>query len=140
MDSDLKDRIKKIRIKNKLTQAEFAKRLGTVQNTITGYETGRRNPSGSALTLMCEKFNVNEKWLRTGRGEMFAQIPEEDEYFKAATQISKNNDEIAMQAIIEYWKVDDASKETIRNYIRNLAKSIVEKQQVLFTPATMLDF
>lgn len=127
MDSDLKDRIKKIRIKNKLTQAEFAKRLGTVQNTITGYETGRRNPSGSALTLMCEKFNVNEKWLRTGRGEMFAQIPEEDEYFKAATQISKNNDEIAMQAIIEYWKVDDASKETIRNYIRNLAKSIVEK-------------
>ena len=127
MDSDLKDRIKKIRIKNKLTQAEFAKRLGTVQNTITGYETGRRNPRGSALTLMCEKFNVNEKWLRTGRGEMFAQIPEEDEYFKAATQISKNNDEIAMQAIIEYWKVDDASKETIRNYIRNLAKSIVEK-------------
>lgn len=124
MSSELKDRIKEIRTIRNLTQSEFAKILGTVQNTITGYETGRRNPSGSAMALMCEKFDVNEEWLRNGTGKMFLDVPEEDEYFKAASEISKKNDEIAMQAVIEYWRLDEESKEAIRSYIKNLAKKI----------------
>lgn len=68
-------RIKKIRKELDLTQTEFAKRIGSVQNTVTCYENGRRNPSASVIALICREFNVNEEWLRTGKGEMFKPVP-----------------------------------------------------------------
>lgn len=71
----MKDRIKKIRRTLDLTQQEFATRIGSVQNTITGYETGRRVPSSQVISLICREFGVNEVWLRTGEGDMFAPAP-----------------------------------------------------------------
>lgn len=67
----MNDRIKQLRKQLNLTQQQFAERIGSVQNTITGYETGRRLPSNQVITLICKTFNVNEQWLRTGEGEMF---------------------------------------------------------------------
>ncbi len=122
MSNELKDRIKKIRTENNLTQSEFAKKLGTVQNTITGYETGRRNPSGSALALMCEKFSVNEEWLKYGKGKMRVELPEEDEYSKAAAMLIKDNDEMAMKAVIEYWKLDSESKKAVWDFLNKLTE------------------
>lgn len=58
-----------------MTQTEFASRIGSVQNTVTGYESGRRNPSAPVIALICKEFNVNEEWLRTGEGEMFNPAP-----------------------------------------------------------------
>ena len=69
------DRIKKIRKSLDLTQEAFASRIGSVQNTITGYESGRRNPSAPVISLICKEFNVNEEWLRNGTGEMFNPEP-----------------------------------------------------------------
>lgn len=71
----MNDRIKKLRRTLDLTQQEFASKIGSVQNTITGYETGRRVPSSQVITLICKTFNVNEEWLRTGKGEMFIPAP-----------------------------------------------------------------
>lgn len=69
------NRIKRIRRELNLTQTEFAARIGSVQNTVTGYENGRRNPSSPVISLICREFNVNEQWLRTGEGEMFKVAP-----------------------------------------------------------------
>ena len=71
----MKNRLKQLRKALDLTQTEFAERIGTVQNTITGYESGRRKPSGPVISAICKEFNVNEEWLRTGSGEMFAPDP-----------------------------------------------------------------
>lgn len=68
----MNEHIKKLRKALDLTQQEFASRIGSVQNTITGYETGRRVPSNQVISLICKTFGVNEEWLRTGEGEMFA--------------------------------------------------------------------
>jgi len=129
-DVNLKDRIRKLRKNLDLTQQEFADRLGTKRNTIANYEIGRNEPSNSVFTLICREFNVNEEWLRTGEGEMFNVLLEEDEYFAAATEISNDNDTFAMNAIIEYWKLDRASKDAIRNYLTKLVYKGKEDEQV----------
>lgn len=59
-----------------LTQQKFADCIGTTANVLTNYETGRRNPSSSVINNICKTFNVNEEWLRTGEGEMFADEPD----------------------------------------------------------------
>lgn len=69
------ERIRKARRTLDLTQAEFASRIKSTQNTVTRYETGDRTPSASVITLICREFDVNEKWLRTGEGEMFIPAP-----------------------------------------------------------------
>lgn len=75
----MNERIKELRKALGLTQQEFASRIGSVQNTITGYETGRRVPSNQVIALICKTFNVDEGWLRTGAGEMFQKKAKFDE-------------------------------------------------------------
>ena len=78
------DRIKKIRREFDLTQEDFASRIGSVQNTITGYESGRRNPSAPVISLICREFGINEEWLRDGIGDML--IPDPDNELEALVQ------------------------------------------------------
>ena len=56
-----------------LTQQEFAKRIGTTQNVLANYESGRRNPSASVVNNICKTFGVRESWLRRGEGDMLEQ-------------------------------------------------------------------
>lgn len=118
----IKDRIKLVRKKAGLTQEQFAKKIGTVQNTITGYETGRRNPSGSAITLICKEFNVNENWLRYGQGDMLNYSDEDEEFQAALNEIT--NDPMARQVILNYWHMNEAEKNQFWNFIRNLAPNV----------------
>ena len=117
----MKERIKKIRKNAGMTQEEFAKILGTVQNTITGYETGRRNPSGSAIALICREFNINEEWLKTGQGEMYNYSDSDDE-FKAAVEEIGVNDTNARQIILDYWHMSPSEKELFWNFIDKFRK------------------
>ena len=76
---EIKDRIKQLRKAKGLTQFEFADRLKVSRNNIAGYETGRTEPSGSAISLICRTFSVSETWLRTGEGEMFSDTAREEQ-------------------------------------------------------------
>ena len=83
----MQTRIKSLRKALGLTQQEFAEKLGSVQNTITGYETGRRVPSNQVIALIVREFNVSEVWLRTGAGEMFTPVTRDEEIAQFAAQV-----------------------------------------------------
>ena len=93
----MKERLRKLRKALDLTQAEFAERIGSVQNTITGYESGKRNPSNPVISSICKEFNVNEDWLRNGNGEMF--LPESQDEIDQLTK--RYNLEPAIQIFIK---------------------------------------
>lgn len=73
---ELKDRIRRLRRSLDLTQQEFADRIGVKRNTITSYEIGRSQPMDAVISLICREFDVNEDWLRYGKGDMIT--PKED--------------------------------------------------------------
>lgn len=77
------ERIKKVRKALDLTQQEFADSIGSKRNTIATYEMGTTSPSAAVFSLICQKFNVSEQWLRTGEGEMFNQLAPADELSSA---------------------------------------------------------
>lgn len=68
----LHSRIKTVRksLTPKVSQTAFAEMLGTSRRAITTYETGVVTPSDTFIQLLCTKFNINEEWLRTGKGTM----------------------------------------------------------------------
>lgn len=83
----MNERIKKLRKTLDLTQQEFADKIGMKRNTVANYETNRNEPSNSVVSLICKTFNVSEVWLRTGKGEMFAERSENDELAAAVERL-----------------------------------------------------
>ena len=75
----MNNRIKELRKSLGLSQTEFGARLGIKQTTVAGYETGGRSPIDAVVSLICREFNVSERWLRTGEGEMFVQLSRDEE-------------------------------------------------------------
>lgn len=69
-------RIKELRKRLHMTQMQFGERIGVKGNTVTGYETGLRNPTDAVVKSICREFGASETWLRTGEGEMFAESPD----------------------------------------------------------------
>lgn len=112
------ERLKKLRKELDLTQGAFAARIGSVQNTITGYESGRRNPSAQVITLISREFNVNEEWLREGTGEMF--LPNTSDELEALAK--KYDLSEADQVLIEkYVNLKPGSRDAIVNFIMDVA-------------------
>lgn len=70
----MKERIKELRKSLGITQQDFADKLGLKRNTIATYEIGKAVPSDRVVSDLCNKYNVNEEWLRTGEGEMFVAL------------------------------------------------------------------
>ena len=75
----MKNRLKELRTVLGLNQEEFASALKIGRSTIANYEAGTRAPVASVISLICQKWNVNEEWLRTGEGQMFVDVSRADE-------------------------------------------------------------
>ena len=73
----LNDRIRKVRKDQDLTQADFGERIGLKRNSVALIENGRPT-SDLVINSICQTFNVNEHWLRTGEGEMYTPEPEDE--------------------------------------------------------------
>lgn len=124
------ERIKLLRKETGLTQQEFADRLGVARNNIAGYETKKRSPSDAVISLICAKFNVNETWLRTGEGEMFEELTEQEKTMKYVARLLKDVDSKVASAIkafiVTYGELDDTSKKvldsTLDKFLDNLKK------------------
>lgn len=70
------DRVRELRKNLGLTQADFGEKIGLKQAVIGQMEKGARNLTDRTVLLICEKYNVNEEWLRDGKGSMFNEDDE----------------------------------------------------------------
>lgn len=79
MDSNFGERLSQLIGALGIKKVYFAERIKVDQSYVTQLTNGKRNPSDRLIDDICDKFRVNEIWLRTGEGKMFMEIPEEDE-------------------------------------------------------------
>ena len=89
----MKDRIKTLRKTLKMTQQEFADRIGIKRNTVGLYEIGQSGISDTVIRAICREFDVNEEWLRTGSGEMFREVDTEARFSEWAGRVLAGRDE-----------------------------------------------
>ena len=131
----MNERIKALRKELNLTQQEFADRLNIKRGAVANYEIGRNEPIDAVISLICKTFNVNEEWLRDGNGEMFIERSPEEEvgYYVEDLLEYDGNGNAFYDAIIEmmktYHSLDDKSKTVIREYFKNVADGIKNKEE-----------
>jgi transcriptional regulator with XRE-family HTH domain len=68
------DRIRLVRKEIGLNQGEFAERIGLTQTSMSMIEAGKAVLTAKNIKLICATFDVNENWLRTGKGEIFGSV------------------------------------------------------------------
>ena len=74
-NSTIHHRVRIVRQALKLTQREFAKKVGLAQTALSMIEVGKNTLTDKVLKLICAELGVNETWMRTGRGEMMKESP-----------------------------------------------------------------
>lgn len=105
----MNERIKAIR-KHKLvnlSQEAFGQRIGITKTAISKIESGNANPSEQTLLSICREFNVSEEWLRTGNGEMFNPMSEDEELDLYVGRISGGADEFKKNLIKTLCKLSE---------------------------------
>ena len=127
----MNERIKQLRKVLDLTQQKFADKLGVKRNTVGQWECGINAITDRVIFSICREFDVSEEWLRTGEGEMFEQLTEQQKIMKYTDLLLKDKDSVIANAIqtliVTYEQLDDVSKTTLEKialqYIDNLKKS-----------------
>lgn len=129
----MNERIKALRKKIKLTQQEFADKLNIKRGAVANYEIGRNEPIDAVISLICKTFHVNEEWLRNGIGEMFEDVPEEDE--KAAfvsSLLDAENDpfyKIIEEIMRTFDQLSPKSQEAIRDFSGKLLENLKKEKE-----------
>ena len=116
----MKERIKEVRKYLGLTQQKFADRLGLKRQTIAAYEIGNIEPSDSTLLLICREFDINEEWLRTGKGEMRSPINQDDRYAINLGKLQRTDDETIMNWVNMIAETNPAVLKEIEGFMKGL--------------------
>lgn len=71
------NRIKQVRVINGLSQDAFGEQIGIKRSSVSLLESGRNTPSNQTILSICRAFNISERWLRTGEGDMLLPKPQD---------------------------------------------------------------
>lgn len=138
----MNERIKILRKQLKLTQEQFASKLGVKRAAIGQVETGYNNVSEQLIKLICFNYNVSESWLRTGKGEMFEKSDNLEDLFSDASDLEKSiiaaylsidadlRDQVIVQFLNSIGKKDLASK--FESEVEQIEKTVkIDKDEVI---------
>ena len=93
------NRILELRKTLGLTLEKFGDRLGVTKTTISRIEKEERAMTEQMAKSICREFNVNQLWLKEGKGDMFTITPQS-----------------VVDELAEDFKLDDIDKKIIEKY------------------------
>ena len=80
-------------------------------------ETGQVSVNETNIKLICKTYNVNEEWLRTGKGEMFLETKES---FLNDLAKQYSLDDFSIRIIEGFLELSPDKREVIKDYIKSL--------------------
>lgn len=112
--SSINERIAAVIQHSGLTKTAFAERLNVSQSFVSRLAAGISIPSDRTIVDICREFGVNERWLRTGEGEMLMHLSREEEIMRFAATV-----------------VRDPSSEFQRRFVSVLARLTPDQWQLM---------
>lgn len=124
----MNERIKEIRKFYKLTQTDFANKLGLSQNFITQLETGAKKPSDRTISDICRIFAINETWLRSGEGKMKLELTKNQEIAQFLNDVMAEDDEDFRKNFIDVLaSLNEKEWEALASITRKLVDELIKK-------------
>lgn len=85
----------------KMSMAAFGSSLDVSAATINQWEKGKREIPKPLITLICQKYDASETWLRTGEGDMFKPRTRNEEIAGLINDILSDKPESFRRRFIE---------------------------------------
>lgn len=112
----LDSRIRNIRKELKMSQKEFAERMGVSQGTISWSEQPDKNVPDSTIKSICTIFNVNENYLLYDESPMFIQ----PDTFSLDNFIEeRHGTDLEKEIIKTYFELDLEVRKAIFDHFKN---------------------
>lgn len=102
-----------------LTKTAFAKTVNVSQAYISKIvRTG--SPSDLFINNICMVHNINEEWLRYGKGEMRPPVTAEDRFSKNIAKLQRTDDETIMQWVNAIAETNPEALKEIEEFMKKL--------------------
>ena len=122
MDNTLNVRLKILREELGLSQEAFGANVGMTRSEIKNLEYQLTTLKEHKFPLICATYNVNENWLRTGEGEMFAALDRDEEIAAFVAQALKGEDDNFKKRFLSMMsKLTDAEWEMLEQMAKKMA-------------------
>ena len=128
------DMLKYLRVREKMSQAELADKLGVSRSTVGMYELGKREPDFETLEAIADLFNVDMNFLLGKVGSELSPKDERDiakDLNRIMTEIKKGNNGPLYYNGIE---MDDASINLLQNAIEYALRETKKENKVKYNP------
>lgn len=114
------DRIRKVRDHFNMSRKGFGEEFYVSQDVINNLERGRVQPTELNIKAICETYNVNENWLRTGEGEMFNPAS------KSLDALAKKNniDDLTRAVVTALLEMSPAQRDAFTSLVHNIANKV----------------
>lgn len=122
----MSERIRLLRRYLKLSQEEFAKKIGMTRSMVSNLELGLLSEIPDyKLEVISQAFNVSMHWLRTGEGEMFNPVGVSLDALAKAN----NLDDLTRAVIITLIEMPQHQREAFQTLVSNAAEKMRSADQ-----------
>lgn len=130
----LGERVKEVRKAQDMTLEEFGKRLSVTKVTMSNIERGNRSLTERMLKDICREFNINEKWLKTGEGDMTRKRTEEEEIAALVSDLLEDGRDnpffgIILEIVQTYNELSPASQKVLQESSKKLVENLNKKKE-----------
>lgn len=126
----MKDRIAYIINERKISKSKFAEVLNVSPAFVSQMCSGASRPSERTLSDICEKFNVDPVWLRTGVGDdPFLPVSREDKITEILNKAINGPSTARDRLIRALARLPDDAFPLIEKYILEAAESIQNEKK-----------
>lgn len=126
----MNERIKILRKQLGLTLEKFGERLGVGKTAINKLEKGENNVTDQMFKAICREFDVNEEWLRSGKGDMFV-IPDDETAAIVSNLLETKDNEFyntVLDVLHTYDQLSPESQEVLNDLCKKLFETIKNRK------------
>lgn len=121
--SSLHQRITKARKSRRLSQANFAERLGVTRTACSHWETGRAKPSTKHIEKIAKLLAVDANWLITGVKDKRQPTAEPAAYnlaYEGRASYLESFDKETQKVAADYFSLSIGQRKLVRDLIKAL--------------------
>lgn len=118
-------RVKQVRKHFKLSQTAFGEKMSVSRDVINDVENQRVVAKELFLQHLCTVFQVNERWLHDGEGEMFIET---DRTIISNLVKEYNLDSLDEKIIASYLQLSPLQRKIMKNYLKDLVSAMMSDE------------
>lgn len=118
--TEFKDRLVDVIRESGCNKTKFADRLGISPAFLSQMCSGVRSPSDRTINDICEKFQINEDWLRNGTGPMKKDISRFDEISDLVSKALNGSNDFKKAVIQAICNRSDKELEVLDTLLREI--------------------